>query len=263
MDSPANVAPAALNTSGRRNVANPRLSQIETQWSVVLQAHGDKSDETNAARAQIIEHYGDAIQRYLMACLRDPDAKDEVFQEFSLRFVRGDFKNVSADKGRFRSYIKTVICHLVADFGRRRKKYAVTAIEHESLLAGDEEFPHLDEQFQKSWRDSILAAAWEQLRIEDGESGKGWYTVLKTRSENPELRSAALAERVSTKLGRDVSAGNVRVLVHRARERFAEILVAAVRESLQSTDQEALEHELIDLNLWQYCKSLLRPVSDE
>ena len=117
-------------------MADPRLSQIETLWSVVRQAHCDESEETSAARAQLIERYSDAIQRYLMACLRDRDAVDEVFQEFSLRFVRGAFSGVSADKGRFRSYIKTVIYHLVADFGRRRRKYAAAALEHESMLAG-------------------------------------------------------------------------------------------------------------------------------
>lgn len=241
-------------------MADPRLSQIETLWSVVRQAHADESDETSAARAQLIERYSDAIHRYLMACLRDQDAVDEVFQEFSLRFVRGDFSGVSADKGRFRSYIKTVIYHLVADFGRRRKKYAATALEHESMLAGTgHESLELDNQFQTSWRDSLLAKGWEELRSNEEQSGKAWYTVLKTRSEHPQLRSPELAELVSQQLGRDVTAGNVRVLVHRARERFAEILIALVRDSLAGTDEESLEHELIDLNLWQYCKPLLRP----
>ena len=53
------------------------------------------------------------------------------------------------------------------------------------------------------------------------------------------------------------------MLVHRARERFAEILVELVRDSLASTNEETLEQELIDLNLWQYCKPLLRPKDDD
>jgi len=244
-------------------MADPRLSQIETLWSVVRQAHDDESEETSAARAQLIERYSDAIQRYLMACLRDRDAAEEVFQEFSLRFVRGDFRYVSADKGRFRSYIKTVIYHLVADFGRRKNKFAATALEHESMLAGQEASSlKLDQQFQTSWRDSLLGKGWEELKRYEKESGKAWHTVLIARAENPQLRSPELAELVSGMVGREISSGNVRVLVHRARERFAEILIALVRESLASTDGETLEHELIDLNLWQYCKPLLRPNED-
>ena len=245
-------------------MADARLSQIETLWSVVRQAHAEPSEETAAARARLIERYGGAIRRYLTACLRDQDAVDEVFQEFSLRFVRGDFSGVSPEKGRFRSYIKTVIFHLVADFGRRRKKYAAAALEHESLLAGrDDATTDLEEQFQTSWRDSLLGQAWEQLRQDEETSGKAWHTVLKTRSQHPELRSPELAERVGEQLGKTISPGNVRVLVHRARERFAEILIALVRDSLASSDQEALEHELIDLNLFQYCRPLLRPTEGE
>ena len=245
-------------------MADPRLSQIETLWSVVRQAHSDESDDTSAARAQLIERYSDAIQRYLMACLRDREAADEVFQEFALRFVRGDFSNVSADKGRFRSYIKTVIYHLVADFGRRRKKYSAAALEHESMLAGTaDSSTRLETQFQTSWRDSLLSKGWAELKQNEEQSGKAWHTVLKARSENPQLRSPELAELVSNLLEKDVSSGNVRVLVHRARERFAEILIELVRDSLASTDAETLEHELIDLKLWQYCKPLLRPNDDD
>ena len=245
-------------------MADSRLSQIETLWSVVRQAHADDSAETSAARARLIDRYSDAIQRYLMACLRSQDAVDEVYQEFALRFVRGGFSRVSADKGRFRSYIRTVIYHLVADFGRRKKKYAATAIEHESMLAGTaHQSLQLDEQFQASWRDSLLGKGWEALRNDEEETGKAWHTVLKARSENPQLRSPELAELVSDLLGKEVSSGNVRVLVHRARERFAEILIDLVRESLATTDQETLQHELIDLNLWQYCKPLLQPDDKE
>ena len=144
--------------------------------------------------------------------------------------------SVSANKGRCRGYIRTVIYYLVADFGRRKKKYAATASAHESMLAGTAHLRlQLDEQFQTSWRDSLLGKGWETLRKCEEETGKAWYTVLKARSENPQLRSPEL---VSDLLGKEVSSGNMRVLVHRARERFAEIL--------------------IDLNLWQYCKPLLQ-----
>jgi RNA polymerase sigma-70 factor (ECF subfamily) len=226
----------------------------------VRQAHQDESEETAAARARLIEKYGDAIRRYLMACLRDPDAVDEVYQEFSLKFVQGKFSGVTADKGRFRSYIKTVIYHLVADYGRSRKKYAATAIEHESLLTDNAQADghSLDMQFQESWRDSLLTNCWQRLEQEERESGKPWYTVLKLRSENGNARSAELAELATSRVGKEITAANVRVLVHRARERFAELLTQTVKDSLDNPSPEELEHELIDLNLWQYCKPILQ-----
>ena len=216
-----------------------RLSQFETLLSVVRQAHADDSEKISAARARLIDRCSDAIQRYLVGCLRTRGAVDKVCQKLALRFVRGSFFSVSANKGRCRGYIRTVIYYLVADFGRRKKKYAATASAHESMLAGTaHQSLELDEQFQTSGRDSLLGQGWETLRKCEKETGKAWYTVLKSRSENPQLRSPELAELVSDLLGKEVSSGNMRVLVHRARERFAEIL--------------------IDLNLWQYCKPLLQ-----
>ena len=244
-------------------MADPRLSRIETLWSVVRQAHADDSEETTAARARLIERYHNAIRRYLMACLRDPDGVDEVFQEFSLRFVRGDFSNVDANKGRFRSYIKTVIYHLAADFSRARQKHTIASLDQESLPADHRQGHHDDDQFLAGWRESLLASAWDELRREEESTGKAWHTVLQARSKNPGMRSADLARHVSALADREISTGNVRVLLHRARERFAAILIHRVRDSLAGGDQQTLEQELIDLNLWQYCRPLLRSTESE
>jgi predicted TPR repeat methyltransferase len=113
-------------------------------------------------------------------------------------------------------------------------------------------------QFQESWRDSLLTNCWQRLEQEERESGKPWYTVLKLRSENGNARSAELAELATSRVGKEITAANVRVLVHRARERFAELLTQTVKDSLDNPSPEELEHELIDLNLWQYCKPILQ-----
>lgn len=237
---------------------NQHLSQIETLWSVVQRAHDADSSETTAARASLIERYGEAVRRYLMASLRDPDAVDDAFQEFSLRFVRGDFSGVSPEKGRFRNYLKTVVYHLIADFGRARKKHQAAAIEHESLLAAPvtDEANRMDAEFLAGWREALLNRAWDRLRLEEKSSGKPWFTVLRCRAECPEARSPELAQIVTQRTGREVSSGNVRVLLHRARDRFAELLMADVRESLVAADHVGVQQELMDLNLWTYCKHL-------
>ena len=54
-----------------------RLSRIETLWSVVRQAHdGAASDSRSAAQKQLLEQYGGAVRRYLLAALRNQDAAD-------------------------------------------------------------------------------------------------------------------------------------------------------------------------------------------
>src|SRR5437660_9775525 len=84
-----------------------RLSQLSTCWTLLGQAHAGAGDLESRAQAALIERYQGAVYRYLMGILRDPDAADEVFQEFALRIVRGDFHKADPARGRFRHYVKT------------------------------------------------------------------------------------------------------------------------------------------------------------
>lgn len=243
--------------------AEHHLSRIETLWSVVRRAHSDEATapQTAEARAVLIERYGNSVRRYLMASLRDTDAVDELFQEFSLRFVRGDFAGVAPEKGRFRNYLKTVVYHLIADHGRRRARATAVSLDDERGVAEPVSDPEpdaaSDQEFLHGWRDALLDRAWCQLQREEQEAGTPSYTVLRLRADYPSERSPDLAARVSDAVGREVSPGHVRVLLHRARDRFAELLVADVRDSLTEPDPEVLQHELVDLNLWTYCRHLL------
>ena len=87
-----------------------RLSRINTLWTMVFQAHGADRDAVQQAQCVLLERYRGAIYRYLVGALRDADAAEELAQEFALRFVRGDFRRANPEKGRFRSYLKTVCC---------------------------------------------------------------------------------------------------------------------------------------------------------
>jgi hypothetical protein len=49
----------------------------------------------------------------------------------------------------------------------------------------------------------------------------------------------------------------VRVLLHRAREAFAELLLAEVTESLTDGSLDEAEEELIELDLFDYCRPAL------
>ena len=62
------------------------------------------------------------MRRYLLGAVQDPDTADDLFQEFAYRFLHGDYRGASPERGRFRNYLKGVISHLVADFCNRRKR---------------------------------------------------------------------------------------------------------------------------------------------
>ena len=81
--------------------------------------------------------------------------------------------------------------------------------------------------------------------------------MLRLRADHPELPSPQLAERLAAELGRPMTADGVRQALHRARGRFAELLLDEVAQSLTAPDPEQLEQELIDLRLLSYCQPAL------
>ena len=87
--------------------------------------------------------------------------------------------------------------------------------------------------------------------------------MLKYRVAHPDLRSPELADGLSKELGKPINAGAVRVLVHRARELFAELLLDEVTESLTSGSLDEAEQELIDLDLLEYCRPAPRKTTQQ
>jgi RNA polymerase sigma-70 factor (ECF subfamily) len=122
---------------------------------------------------------------------------------------------------------------------------------------GDSPNAEDDRMFHASWRDELLAAAWEKLAEDEQQSGKPHHTVLRYRVDHPELRSPELAAGLSEKLGKPVNAGAARVLLHRARDAFADLLLAEVTESLADGSLDEAEQELIELDLLEYCRPAL------
>jgi len=235
------------------------ISRIATAWSMVREAHGDHT-AVQSAQQRLLTRYGEAVRRYALSALRNEDAADEVFQEFALKFVRGDFGKADPERGRFRAFVKTVVYRLIVDYQRRAKKLGREGAMHSNIAepaAEDADGVATEALFDTSWRDELLAKCWKRLEQDEAKSGKPYYTVLKYRVAHPELRSPELAEGLSKELGKPINAGAVRVLLHRSRELFAELLLDEVAESLTSDSLDEAEQELIDLDLLEYCRPAL------
>lgn len=236
-----------------------RLSRIDTLWSVVRQAHTSDAHEAASAQQMLLQRYSGAIRRYLLGALRDADLADELFQEFAYKFIKGDFRSVDPDRGKFRSFVKTVLFRMVALHFRKKSKSKLKNVENlpEPAAAEEESSKEKEERFLLNWRDDILARTWEKLAAVESNGGPKYNTVLRTRVANPSANSNELAELVSTAVGKEVTSGNVRVQVHRAREKFASLLIENIADSLESATREAVESELIDLRLIDYCRDSL------
>ena len=238
-----------------------RLSRIDTLWSVVRRAHAGADGESRDAQEDLLRRYGGAVRRYLLGALRNEPAADELYQEFALRFVQGDYSSADPQRGRFRAFLKVVLSRLVTEYYRKHKR-------RKSIPAGDaiaaiqqadqnDEAGEPSDEFANVWRDELLSKAWGRLREQESSTSRPLFTVMDAFVSQPELNSTQQAEQLSCKLAREITPQNARVILHRARAEFANFLVAEVRETLQHPTREALEEELIELRLHKYCRGAL------
>ena len=72
-----------------------KLNQIETVWTMVHGSYDEEPSVANSSRTDFLDRYGPAAKRYLLGALRDPEAADELYQEFALRYLRGDLRSGS------------------------------------------------------------------------------------------------------------------------------------------------------------------------
>jgi RNA polymerase sigma-70 factor (ECF subfamily) len=231
---------------------------MSTLWTVVRQAHQGPADLADAARQQLIERYGPAIHRYLLGAVRDQDAADELFQEFALRFLRGDFRSADPQRGRFRSLLKTALYHLVIDHHRRRQRQPAQFGDR-PVEPAVEDLPgsQSDAEFLAAWRAELMTRTWEALERIERQTAQPFYTVLRLRMDEPNLRSAEMAARLTVQLCKPISAEWVRKRLHFAREKFTELLLDEVASTLERPAFDELEREVIDLGLLEYCKDAL------
>jgi len=236
-----------------------RLSRISTIWTLVADAQKSPPGEKQDACLALIQRYQGAAYRYLLGALRNSDAADDLFQEFAVRVLQGSFRRADPRQGRFRDYLKTTLFHLVADYQNRcrRSPQPLEGIVDPAASSWNER--EAERQFAQSWCEELLARAWSVLSLAEQQGGQPYYSILKFRADHPEASSADLAAHVTelTHPAQSYTETAVRKLLQRARARFAEVLLDEVARSLHNPNAEALEQELIDLDLLAYCRSAL------
>jgi RNA polymerase sigma-70 factor (ECF subfamily) len=234
-----------------------RLSLIPTLWSLVFRAHQESVRAASPARQQLLERYGGAVYRYLRRVLHDGDAADEVYQEFAVHLLHGDLRGADPQRGRFRNFVKGTLFHLIGGFRRAQRRWPGPLPQDEAAVATQTDAVDSDRQFVASWCDELLARAWGLLAELESETGQSLYTVLRFRADHPEIRSPEMARQLAIQLGRPFTAVAVRQTLHRAREKFADVLLNEVFHSLENPTAEQVKEELAELGLLTYCQPAL------
>lgn len=237
-----------------------RLSHISTLWANVFAAHQQPADSASPQSAQeaLLQRYSGAIKRYLLGALGDQDAADEAYQEFCLRLVRGDLRAAHPDRGRFRDYVRTILIRLVVDYRRQRQSQIqpLSPDVMQAVVAAPDEVA-VEAELLAYRREELLARTWQALQALENSTGQPCYAVLRFRTLHPLLTAAEMAEQLSIRLGKTLNDVSARKALQRARDKFADLLLHQVAQSVQDQSAEGLVEELRDLGLLCYCQAAL------
>jgi hypothetical protein len=175
--------------------------------------------------------------------------------------MKGAFRHADPGRGRFRDYLKAALIHLVVDYqNRRRNQPRPLDLAVAEPVAPAQSANASDAAFLCSWREDLLARAWATLQERETEGGQPYYSVLRFRAENPEASGSEMAARLSERLRPEspFTETGIRKTLQRARAHFADALLEEVSRSLDPPTCDALEQELIELDLLPYCRSALQ-----
>ena len=230
-----------------------RLSNISTNWDELIAAHDERypDQEASELRGQILRQYSKCVYKYILGATRSHHAAEDLTQEFSLRFVRGDFKNASPNRGRFRDYLKVSLRNLVNDFFRTNiaesELIGLPKIEERALR-----IQSLDADFVEQWRQQVLSITWNALKEFEYGKNSQYYSILYLRTEHPTSSSEELAVLFEQETGNEVTANWVRQTLRRARLKFAELLTNEIARTLKSSSKSDINDELAELGLKKY-----------
>ena len=221
-----------------------RIEGITTHWSVV------------ADTARFTLRYARAIRRYLATRVESEVDTEDILQDFLLRVYEQGFRGYQAEQGKFRFYLKGALRNAV--LLHWRKKNRLPRADDEQLAGVPAREAPGPDPWTLEWRACLLERTWEALKEHELRSpGNLFHTVLQLAVDHPEASSERLAALASQRVGRPIRADAFRKQLSRARQRFAELLVQEVAETLESADPEQIEDELAELELLSYVRHAL------
>lgn len=227
---------------------DPRF--LTTRWSLVRSA-AEGGEAARRSLEELCHAYWYPLYAYLRRRgERRASSEDLVQAFFALLLERGDLAAVDPARGRFRAWLLTALKHFAANEREReraekrgggRRLLSIDWDAAEARWAAEPATLRTPErEFDRAWALATLERAAERLREEYERRGKAdLFEALR-----PELTSGSGdREALAARLG--LTAGALKVAVHRLRQRFGEALRAEIGETLESAEE--VDAELAEL----------------
>lgn len=232
------------------SAAKPSPVFATTRWTLVLEAGNDASPQ----RREALEHLGRTYWFPLYAYIRrrghEAHAAEDLTQGFFAHLLaRNDLAGLTREGGKFRSFLLTALNHFLTNEHERTQTlkrgggHVLVSWDDDSLeerYSGEPahgESP--DRLYERQWALALMEAALERLEREHLAPRKAAaFTALRpflSREPDPG-EYATLAARLG------LAPGTLAVQVHRLRERYRQLVRAAVADTV--ADPREIEPEM-------------------
>jgi RNA polymerase sigma-70 factor (ECF subfamily) len=209
-----------------------------THWSVVLKAAGE-SEEQSSALERLCRTYWYPLYSFIRRRGHNAHEAQDLTQGFFERFLEKNYlADVSADKGRFRTFLLSSLQHFLAnewDRSQAQKRgggYKLVSLdeteadERFQFEPRDEVTPEL--AFERQWVHALIETALSRLRSECNDAGhEGRFEQFKVFLV--EDKGAVSFSEMAAQLGMTEAA--VKGIVRRMRQRYRELF----REEIANT----------------------------
>lgn len=216
---------------------------------MVLAAGKDHSVESDGALAWLCEHYWYPLYAYARHRGNGPHGAEDLVQGFFARVLeRNIFADLEAERGRFRAYLLACFHHYMANEWAKTQTQKrgggmqtvpldeATAEERYQRDFTDACSPERD--FDRAWALTLLDRVFSRLRAECEAEGKGGRFAMVQPFLQAE-RAGGSYDEVATKLGLTTTA--LRVMVFRMRQRFRDMVVSEIRQTVANEEEVAAE----------------------
>lgn len=209
-----------------------------TRWTVILRARDEKKLE------EFLQNYWKPCYFYIRRKGQDVEDSKDLTQSFFLDFMQRDaLARVTKSKGRFRSYLLACLDHFLSNEYDRRKAQKrgagrVFSIDFETVenIFARTDVDSPEKAYRRQWAIDHIERALGALKAEMGERFDALREYI-TAGQPGTLKD------VAAKLS--LSESNVKVIIHRARKRYRELLKEEVARTVERPGE--VEEELLEL----------------
>jgi DNA-directed RNA polymerase specialized sigma24 family protein len=218
-----------------------------TRWSIVLAAGGDSAG-ARAALAWLCERYWEPLRAHAQRRGWHPASADDLVQQLFCDLIeRGGLASADPRRGRFRTWLLACLDHCAArECERRRAAKRGGGTARVDPAAVEPLAPALVADFDRDWAQALLERSLARLMADYRSEGKGAVSDALRPYLGGDADGAAVAA-IAASLG--MTAGAVRVALHRLRSRFGDAVRAELTETLSDPTDQAIADELAALQV--------------